>query len=60
MDSKKVQTDKACDNTIMYDYYSYGSSSSDHGENKTEEQQETAKENKVKELMAKKGIQDDS
>ena len=56
MDSKKVQTDKACmTNAITYDYYSYGDPSS---ENKSEEEQEIEKENKVKTLMAKKGIKD--
>ena len=56
---QKVQTDQACmNNAIMYDYYSYGDSSSEKGDagDKKEEEDPNSQDAKLKRLMKEKGI----
>ena len=56
---QKVQTDQACmNNAIMYEYYSYGDSSSEKGDagDAPEEEDPNSKEAKLKRLMKEKGI----
>ena len=56
---QKGQTDQACmNNAVMYEYYSYGESSSEKGEtlDKKEEEDPDSQDAKLKRLMKEKGI----